>query len=309
MRIDIKHLRGFALLAQELNFTRAAERLAIAQPALTQWIQALEEELGAALLKRTTRSVTLTHAGEVFAEQARGVLERLDQALRLTREAALEQQRPNTLRIGCIGSAIRTIVPPFLASMRESHPTITLHVEERTLTALQEAFSREELDVIVTRTRPAVLTKQSVLLSRAKLILIVPPDHALGNRRTVALSALHDEPFILSRKESTPEFTAQTLRACKKAGFIPKISYSTDHMPSMVDLVSTGLGIAIVTADIQATAERAGCHALRLTDSELVSTMWAIARDPTSDAQALALHHLRAVCDVGERRTRRIDHK
>jgi DNA-binding transcriptional LysR family regulator len=292
MRIDVKHLRGFLAVAEELNFTHAAQRLAVAQPALTQWIQFLETEVGVPLFVRTTRRVTLTPAGEALRKDASDILTRLEQAISRTRVIGMTDEHGSSLRIGCVGSAVRTIMPGFARAMTAEQPGITLRVEERTNAELQEALRLGELDLIVTRGRPQRAGWRTLCLNRTAGLVIVAPDHRYSGRKSIMLGELRAERFVLSREAAAPEFTRQTLRACQKAGFSPVVSQYADQMPSMIDHVAAGLGVAIITDDMRKAAERAGCHTLRLSGSRIESLVWAAVREPATPIQLMAMQML-----------------
>lgn len=193
--MELRHLRYFRAVAEELHFGRAAERLHIAQPPLSQQIQQLERELEVSLLERSTRRVELTPAGAAYLRRVVAILDAVDDAGRQARRVALGTE--GHLTIGCVGSATYSILPRFARAMREELPDVELGIRGELLAPAQlDALTAGELDIALLRPpvdRAGVLTET---LRRDRLIAALPADHRLAGGAELDLGDLRDEEFI-----------------------------------------------------------------------------------------------------------------
>jgi Transcriptional regulator len=251
--MELRHLRSLVALARDGSFTRAARRLGIAQPALSQQIRTLERELGVLLVNRTNRTSGLTDAGARLVSRAEPIL-------LAVRDATQEMMthagvRGGTVRIGC---ALQTLVegrlPKLLASFREHHPGIRIAFREVHTRQVLELLQRGEVDlglIHLGRVGSTLLGMRSAgqVIALARLytepvVLIVGPEHRLLERRTVELSDLREETFVTFRAGATVR--KMLVLATRRAGFAPRIGFSTPNMGTVRALVSAGLGVALV---------------------------------------------------------------
>jgi LysR family transcriptional regulator, transcription activator of glutamate synthase operon len=242
--VEVHQLVYFESVSRHLHFTRAAEELNVAQPSVSQQIRKLEAELGAPLFHRMKRRVTLTEAGQTFLPHARAVLQRLDEARFEVQE--LTGLRKGSLAVGAPPSVGTHLLPRALAAFSERHPGISLAFREagsRTLLSLLEDGELDLAVVIQPIRHPAL---ETMPLLEEELLLAVPRQHALatGSRR-IRLTQLRDEPFVLLR-EGAYDLREQTLAACRRAGFEPRVALDGGEMDSMLRFVAAGIGLAIL---------------------------------------------------------------
>lgn len=246
--MELRHLRYFVAVAEELHFGRAATRLHLAQPPLSRQIRALEDEVGVALLARTNRRVTLTEAGQVFLEGARRTLAQADAAVSDARRA--ERGEIGRLALGFVGTATYDVLPRLLRAFRIACPDVELELQSLTTGEQVAAFRERRLDVGLLR--PPVDDPSLALRTvvREPLLAVLPEGHPLAGRERVPLAALADEPFILYRRASGPATHDRIVGACLQAGFSPTIVQETDEMQTMAGLVAGGLGVGLMIAPV-----------------------------------------------------------
>ena len=251
--MELRHLRSLVALARESNFTRAARRLRIAQPALSQQIRALERELGVLLVSRTNRTSGLTEAGARLVSRAEAILMEVQDATQEMRAHAGEEG--GTVRIGC---ALQTLVegrlPPLLASFRQRHPRTRIVLREVHTRQVFELLHRGEVDLglihlgrvggTLAGMRAASQTISLARLQTEPIVVIVSPAHPLAERTAVELDDLREETFVSFRAGATVR--EMLLLGARRAGFSPKIGFSTPNMGTVRAFVSAGLGVALV---------------------------------------------------------------
>ena len=259
MAVELRHLRYFVAVAEEGHITRAAERLGMQQPPLSQQIKAIERELDVQLLRRKARGVELTNAGRAFLQEARTMLAQLDRAVETTRSAARGEQ--GRLCVGVTSTApLHPLVPRAIRAFREAVPMVSLTLEECLSNELVERLQNESMDAAFIRTSRSGEDGLMVhaLLEEA-MVVAMPSTHVLaqGNRGTaVSLRRLANETFILYGPPGTGMYDA-TIAACLAAGFNPRVGNlgaSTQQAPritSTLSLVSAGLGISFVPSSLQ----------------------------------------------------------
>lgn len=241
--MDMRQLRYFVAVAEEKHFGRAAQRLHMAQPPLSQQIKQLEEQLETQLLVRTTRKVDLTPAGELLLVRARLLLaeaNKVEQDVRLVGQGA-----SGVLRIGVSGTATYRLMPRIVQAARVDMPGLRLNVQGEMLTPQMEiALEEERLDVAILR--PPVRSGQLSLkfLEQDELVVALPEEHELASRGLLDLTDLAGEPFISYPLTSAVNQIA--LEACRKAGFSPQIVQETRETSTMLAFVSAGMGVALV---------------------------------------------------------------
>lgn len=242
--MDLRRLRYFVAVAEELHFGRAARRLNVSQPPLSVQIRTLEREVGAPLLIRTQRRVELTEAGRVLLEEARRLLGQAEAAVIHARRAA--EGAVGRLAIGFVSTVDYSILPPLVRRFRQKHPGIALKLLELTGDRQQALLQSGELDLglsILPSPSPR-LTMRPVF--REPLIAAVPANHHLAGRRRTTLLSLAVEPFIQFPRESAPGLYDLAIAACQKAGFTPHLAQEAIQMQTILGLVAAGLGVAVV---------------------------------------------------------------
>lgn len=245
MQSDLRTLRYFAVLAETLSFTAAAAKLRISQPALSIAVQRLEEQLGIALINRTSRSVVLTPAGQSYARGAREVLALLDQVERTVVEVAAGKD--GVCRLGFVQSASFDVVPQVLRALQRDLPGIRLHLAELTSTEQLAKLAEGEIDVGMVRQaifQPDILKLE--LVHQQRMVAALPAAHRLANQRSVQLSALEAERFITTPDRRSPALNARVRAACAAAGFQPLAALEVVEMATILSFVGEGLGVALV---------------------------------------------------------------
>jgi DNA-binding transcriptional LysR family regulator len=249
--MELRHLRYFVAVAEEGHVTRAAERLGMQQPPLSQQIQALERELAVQLFRRKPRGVELTDAGHALLTDARAILAHVDHAFATTRRTARGEQ--GRIAIGFTSSApFHPFVPRVIRAFREAYPLVALTLDESGTTELIQDLRNERVDAAFIRTPVADPMGIAInpLLEEAMLVAL-PATHALAADATeLPLSALAAETFIVYRRPSGPGLYDAIFGACHAAGFSPIIGQEAPRIVSTLNLVAAGLGIAIVPASL-----------------------------------------------------------
>jgi DNA-binding transcriptional LysR family regulator len=241
--LEHRTLRYFVAVAEELHFGRAAMRLHIAQPPLSQQIRKLEEKLGVQLFRRTPRRVSLTHAGEVFLERVRPLLAGAEEAARAAQRA--NRGEIGRLVIGFIHAAFYVLLPRILREFRTSHPEVELVLRE--LTHPEQTTALKDGSIHFGFLRPP-LTEPGLdaqVLMRERFVAAVPEDHPLAARRTVPLRALAHEPIVTFTPTRSPLY-GQIVGGCMRAGFTPRIVQEAAHIDTQIGLVRAGIGIALL---------------------------------------------------------------
>jgi len=252
--MDLRQLRYFVAVAEEGHITRAAERLGMQQPPLSQQIKAIEQELDLQLFRRMARGVELTDAGRVLLDQARAVLERLDHALLLTRRTARGEQ--GRLSVGIAPTApFHPFVPQVIRAFREAYPLVSVTFDECLSRQAVEQLCGEQIDVAFVRA--PISDSQGLVvhtLLEEPMVAALPSSHELaGGPRSepLPLRALAEGTFILFGGPAGPGIADASLAACYRAGFSPRLGQQAPRIASTLGLVSVGLGIALVPASIQ----------------------------------------------------------
>jgi DNA-binding transcriptional LysR family regulator len=255
--MELRHLRYFLAVAEELNFTRAAERLGISQPPLTQQMKALEAELGVALLDRSAYRIELTDAGRIFAAEAARILGDARSAVQAARRAATGAT--GRVRVGFTESAsFNSLVTSTLRSFRSDYPAVEISLEEHPSTELIEALREGRLDTAFVRPPlPAQRGLSLDLLEKEPLVAAVPTGHPLSTRRQIELETLAAETFILYPRAVRPGLADTVIAACEAAGFTPRVGQYAPQLSSTINLVAASLGISIVPDSMRCLQARA----------------------------------------------------
>lgn len=239
--MDLRQLRYFVAVAEELHFGRAAERAGIAQPPLTQQIQKLERELGCRLLVRGRKTV-LTEPGAVLLEEARTVLRQADRAIENTRRSARGDS--GQLTIGVPPSVMLMDLPAVVRKYRERYPSVSFGLRELSTSAIEDAVRSGAVDLgFLRESRPSGLASELVL--REPIVAVLPISHPAAKRRTFRLDSLKREPFVLFPRRLGPEFHDRLLASCTAAGFAPNVVQEATQWQTVVSFVEAGMGVSL----------------------------------------------------------------
>jgi DNA-binding transcriptional LysR family regulator len=248
--MEFRHLTSFVTVAEELHFRRAAERLHIVQPALSQQIAKLEAELGVQLLERTNRRVTLTDAGRVFLDDARAMLRLRDRAISYAR--TVQSGTSGALNIGYVGPSAYSGMPQLIRAFRRDFPQVDLRLHELTTRDQVEGVVSGRLDVGICRL-PASDDRLNVSeLWVESTMIALPAEHALAGQEQVRLADLATDRFILVARAQEPTAFDTYLSLCLAAGFSPIIVEEAQQIHSIIELVAAGLGVALVPSSLSA---------------------------------------------------------
>ncbi|MBP0590806.1 LysR family transcriptional regulator [Paraburkholderia sp. LEh10] len=248
--MELRHIRYFLAVAEERNVTRAAEKLGIGQPPLSQQIHALESELGVRLFRRTGHGVVLTEAGEAFAIDARRLLTDATHAVKNAQSAG--RGETGQLNIGFTGSAaFNPVVPNLIRQFRQSYPGVSLTLTEGNTAQLLAQLNDRRLDVAFVRLgnqSPAGVRFHHIAAEPMKVVL--PTTHPLARKRKVRLAALADEPFVLLPRDASPTLHDVIVGACRDAGFDPLLGQQAPQLSSVVNLVAAEFGVSLVPESV-----------------------------------------------------------
>ncbi len=248
--MELRHLRYFAAVAEELHFGRAARKLHISQPPLSMQIRALEAELGVKLLNRTRRHVSLTRAGAAFLLDAQQILERSEQAVLTARRA--ERGEIGELAVGFISVADYNLLPLVLREFRRQYPLVTLSLKESTTDAQIADLLNSRIDVGFLLPPVNENAIESAPVLREPLIVALPERHPLARRRgPIPLAALADAPFIITPRHMAPGLYDDIVSFCHAAGFSPQVAQEAIQMQTVVSLVSAEMGVALIPRSLQ----------------------------------------------------------
>lgn len=260
--IELRHLRYYVAVAEELHFGRAARRLHLSQPPLSQQIQQLERILGYPLLVRTSRAVRLTNAGEVFLDRARRTLrtvrEDVEEARRLGRGEA------GTLRVGFISSAMLTALPALLGEYRRRFPQVNLQLQEAHSSQLSGALRDGTIDAAILRDGDPADGIRFEVLSSEPYIAVLPADHPLATRQRLSTGALRQEKFVSPPSAAGRRATAKPFALCQAHGFEPQVVQEAPQWLTILRLVGAGLGVTIAPRCVaQLAGDDVACRPLR----------------------------------------------
>ncbi|HEX2750449.1 MAG TPA: LysR substrate-binding domain-containing protein [Verrucomicrobiales bacterium] len=252
--MELRHLRTFQAVAEELNFSRAAERLHVAQSALSRTIGDLESEMEVRLLERNTHGVALTGAGALFLERVRQILDD-------TRDAVLQAQRRHRgetgiLRIGFIATLSQSLLPELLQAYRASYPSVDLVLRELAPLQQREGILSGRLDCgfIGLALESADPELEAFVVAEDDLVAAVPASHPLAKRPAVRLKNLEHEAIYLTAQANAPAFNPWLVRLCQEAGFEPQIVQQTERAATILNYVAAGFGVSIFPSRIASLA-------------------------------------------------------
>jgi LysR family transcriptional regulator, hydrogen peroxide-inducible genes activator len=298
--MELHQLRYFVTVVREGTFTRAAERLYLTQPSLSEQIRKLEAELGSPLFERLGRSLALTSAGEAFLPHAERILFEVEQArLRIQEVRGLRRGR---LSIGVLPSPAARLLPRFLAEFRHQYPDIEVALREENVSAhFEEMVHDGALDLAIIRLPTRRPDLESRHLLREPMVLVLPPGHRLSGKRAVGLAELAQEPFVAMKAGYGLRELLEAV--CEKAGFEPRIGVETSQLGSVVGLVLAGVGVTVLPEMAAGTEGRR----IRIRDAHAYRDLGVIWRQgqPLAPAASAFLDMLRRSADDEGRDTRR----
>jgi DNA-binding transcriptional LysR family regulator len=247
--VELRQLRYFVAVAEELHFRRAAARLHISQPPLSQQIAALETELGVILLARTRRRVALTPAGAAFLREARAILAGVDAAATTAR--AIDSGQEGVLRVSFVGSALLSIVPGIVQRFRAARPLVQIALRERPTSAQLEAVRTGIADIGLVRPPvepdPELVTE---LVLRERTVAALPAGHPLAALRRVPLRRLAAEPLVLFPREQAPGYHDLLTGRLAATGTVPRVVQDAPETITIIGLVAAGIGVSPVAASV-----------------------------------------------------------
>jgi DNA-binding transcriptional LysR family regulator len=290
--MELRHLRYFIAVAEELHFGRAAQLLGISQPPLSQQIQALEQELGARLFERTNRRVALSEAGRLFLDEARLVLAQVDKASDVARRAQLGEL--GELKIGFTTSApFTSSIPQAIFSFRQRFPAVHLALQE--MNSKEVAAGLEDESIQVGIMRPLALPDSLLVveLLREPLVAIINADHPLaqGSERGLFLSELAAEPFVFFPRTYGSGLYAQLIDLARAAGFSPLITQEAGEAMTIIGLVAAGLGVTVLPASYR-RMRIDGVVYRTVLDPNATSAVWLVQRKDQQSPMAKAFVEL-----------------
>jgi DNA-binding transcriptional LysR family regulator len=242
--MDLRRVKYFVAVAEELHFAHAAQRLGMSQPPLSQQIKALEDEVGVRLFERNKHKVRLTTAGEAMLAEAYRLLEQAERVRVVARQAS--EGVVTSLDIGCVSSALFDVLPPILDRLHAEHPEIGLSLRDYETPAALAALMRGRLDAAFIRVDKVGPPLRSFPVVGDNYIAALHQRHPLARRRVVALKDLAEEPLVIYSRQISPRPYDTIIAACLRAGFSPNLAYQSGSIQSQIGFVACGLGIALV---------------------------------------------------------------
>ncbi len=250
--MNLRALRCFVAVAEELHFGRAAQRLAISQPPLTQHIKTLEAELGALLFNRTKRSVRITEAGSALLDEARRLIAQADGLRQVVQRA--DRGRSGYLRAGFIPSSVFTDARRLYAKLSGAVPGVTVMWQEMSSTEQVEALLDDKIDIAFLHTPHPLPGLEARLIVRDPMVMALPDRHPLATRKRVSLRSFAGDDFILPLRHMSPIFYDSIIVACRAAGITPTIPpHQPRNLLTVLSLVSAGAGVSVVHGTLAAS--------------------------------------------------------
>jgi len=249
--MELRHLISFIVVAEEQSFTRAALRLHIAQPPLSQRIRELEDELGARLFERSTRKVALTSAGRAFLEHVRGFPRQIDDAVQACRRA--QRGETGKLRLGYTGRASQAQLPRLLGRLRQAYPDIMLDIQGPLPTgALRLKLLEDELDAALCFLPIEGQGLQTRVSLESEFAMALPALHPMAGARRLALRQLQGEPFVAYPSGQGFHLRQAMDAICRDAGFVPRVVRESEASQTLLCLIAAGVGVGLIPSEIEA---------------------------------------------------------
>lgn len=247
--LELRHLRYFVAVAEELHFGRAAARLHLAQPSLSQQIRRLEEIVGTPLFLRTSRSVSLTPAGRDLLSRARRTLQNLSRDLAETRTIASGEV--GTLHVGFVGSAMLTTLPSIFRAYRQAVPRVHLRLHESFTAQVTEGLLNGSLDAGILRDADPAPTLQLTALFAEPFVAVLPATHPRARQKSLDPAHFRDEPFVYFPRSAGVRAFEKPFALLAEHGFRPNIVQEATHWLTILRLVAAGLGVSVAPACVR----------------------------------------------------------
>lgn len=247
--IEIRHFRYFEAIGSTLNFSRAAERLHMAQPPLSRQIQQLEEELGVALIDRSVRPFVLTRAGSFFYEQSVQMLARVNEVVKATRRVGAGQRR--WLGVGFVPSVLYGFLPRTVQQFTADHPELDLILSELTSVQQVEALRAGRIDIGFGRLRIDAEGIDNTVLAEEPLVVVLPKTSPLSKHPDVSMVDLLQEVLVIYPSQPRPSFADQILSQFRVRGYAVEKTYETNGLQTAIGLVAAGMGVTVVGSSVQ----------------------------------------------------------
>jgi LysR family transcriptional regulator, benzoate and cis,cis-muconate-responsive activator of ben and cat genes len=281
--MEVRHLRYFAAVARELNFSRAAEQLHIAQPPLSRQIRQLEDELGAELIDRGARPLRLTPAGQFFHTQATQMLERLAEVSAAT--ARIARGTRLWFGVGFVPSTLYGVLPEVIRRFRVTRPDVDVGLSELTTLQQLDALKSGRIDIGFGRLRFDDPRVGGAVITEESMVAALPSGHALARRKRVSLAQLAAEPLLLYPARPRPSYADQVLEMFRSRSLQPVVALEANELQTAIGLVVAGIGYAMVPHSVQAL-HRDGLVYVPLSDAGVTSPV--IMNFRAGDESALA---------------------
>jgi DNA-binding transcriptional LysR family regulator len=306
--MELRHFRYFRAVYEERHMTRAADRLGIQQPPLSQQIRALEQELGVQLFRRTPKGMDPTAPADVLYDRTQSFLFQIEEAVEAVRSISRGEQ--GRLAIGVSSSAaFSPIIPRLIRTFRSMLPDVTISLGEDAAEELIQALRLNTKDVVFTRSVPESLTGISVVtLAQEPMFAALPSNHELRAKidSGIDLIALQDERFILYRRPGGPGLYDAILAACQRAGFRAKVSDEALRLPSTLNFVAAGLGVSIVPESLRRLNIEGVIYAPLRGCAALTAPLNIVYRDVAEGSTRRFIDHARANSERDDRVTRKV---
>ncbi|MGE0766822.1 MAG: LysR family transcriptional regulator [Hyphomicrobiaceae bacterium] len=291
MAITFRQLRQFVVLAEELHFGKAAKRLNVSQPPLSAGLKQLEQDLGYALMMRTRKSVELTPAGRVFAEQARQILDQLVTATAMAREIAAGSR--GAVSVGFVPSMLFRGLPALLRRFEATHPQIALTLCEKNTAQQITEIQRHKVDAGFIHSVPLPERLVEHRMGTEGLVCCVHRSHRLAGLRRIELGRLANERVIVFSREFAPNYHDRIVAVLKASDIEPFLGFDVQHWLTVIALVSQGLGVALVPRSLALTGlgDVSFIDIVARSIEQAVSLVWH--KDAGNDATALFVEFAR----------------
>ncbi|WP_273276505.1 LysR family transcriptional regulator [Maribacter polysiphoniae] len=273
-QLELRHFTYFLAVAEELHFRKAAEKLFISQPGLSRQIKQMEGILQVQLFVRDKKKVILTPAGHYLKGQAEAIFHQINEAKRQLQ--LIGEGDKGEIRIGFLGSAMQSVIPNLLLSLKDKFPNIKTSLEERSNMAQVEAVLKDELDIGFVRLSRVPKALGMTTVYRDTFSLVLPENYPMLTRNFEGMHQFANDDFILFSKEYSPFYFETIMSICSDAGFVPKVSHKTVHAHTIFKLVENNMGIAIVPTALKSGFQmRVKFIELRNIDQRaLLSAIW-----------------------------------
>jgi DNA-binding transcriptional LysR family regulator len=268
--IELRHLRYFVAVAEELHFGRAAERLHLSQPPLSQQILKLEQMLGHPLLTRTSRSVSLTAAGEAFLQSARRTLRNVQRDIDETQRIA--RGEVGSLHIGFVGSGMLTGLPAIFRAYHQAYPRVHLHLHESFTSRVMEGLRDASLDAGILRDGDPADGLNVTPIFSEPFVAVLPVNHPRAKQKSISPAALRDQPFVYFPRTAGARAFEKSLTVFEPYGFRPNVVQEASNWLTILRLVGAGLGVSIAPECVRTiAAPDVACLTLR--DTKVFSSL------------------------------------